>query len=74
MVLRKVQLGFELKKNNREHSLNHLLFLDELKLFAKSEEQTDSLVQAFFFTVRKTLVWSSRSLDLLYVPSREENQ
>ena len=43
-VLQKVHMGYDLKKNNREHSLNHLLFMNDLKLFAKFEEQIDSLV------------------------------
>ena len=38
----------DLKKNNREHTLNHLLFMDNLKLFAKSKEYTDSLAQTVF--------------------------
>ena len=31
----------------REFKINHLLFMDDLKLFGKSYEQTDSLVQTF---------------------------
>ena len=41
-------MGYNLKKKNRERSLNHLLFMDDIKLFVKSEEQTDSLVQTVF--------------------------
>ena len=30
--------------NNNNNLLNHLLFMDDLKLFSKSEEQMDTLV------------------------------
>ena len=30
---------------NRQYKLNHLLFMDDLKLFAKNEDQIDSLIQ-----------------------------
>ena len=30
--------------NNNKNLLNHLLFMDDLKLFSKSEEQMDTLV------------------------------
>ena len=43
-VLQKVRGEYDLEKNNREHSRNHLLFMDDIKLFAKSEEQIDSLL------------------------------
>ena len=32
----------------REFKLNHLLFMDDLKLYGKSDDQIDSLVQAVF--------------------------
>ena len=45
-----VPLSFILKKVNacykwekKEYKLNHLLFMDDLKLYAKSEEQTNTL-------------------------------
>ena len=51
-VLRMVPLSLILKKVNacyiwekKEYKLNHLLFMDDLKLHAKSEEQTDTLVR-----------------------------
>lgn len=31
-------MGYDLKKNNREKNLDLLLFMDDLKFFAKSEE------------------------------------
>ena len=46
---------YDIKKNNEEHSVYHFLFLNDLKLFAKSEKQNNSLVQ-LFLTVPKTLV------------------
>ena len=42
LVLRKVKAGYEWGK--KEFSLNHLLFMDDLKLYGKSEKQIDSLV------------------------------
>ena len=50
-VLSMVPLSFILSKinasyewGNKEYKLNHLLFVDDLKLFSKSEEQIDTLV------------------------------
>ena len=42
LVLRKVSACYEWEK--REYKLNHLLFMDDLKLFGKNAEQIDSLV------------------------------
>ena len=42
MVLRQVKAGYDLGK--RKGSLNHLLFMDDLKLFGKNEKQVDTLV------------------------------
>ena len=42
LVLRKVNACYEWGK--KECKLNHLLFMDDLKLFGKNEEQIDSLV------------------------------
>ena len=42
LVLRKVNACYEWGK--KEYKLNHLLFMDDLKLFGKNEEQIDSLV------------------------------
>ena len=38
-----VNAGYEWRK--KEYKLNHLLFMDDLKLFFKSEEQIDTLVR-----------------------------
>jgi len=54
LVLRKSTARYELAK---EFKVNHLLFMDDLKLFGKSEGQIDSLVQTVQLLVR-TLEWS----------------
>ena len=38
--------------------VNHLLVMDGLKLFAKTESQIDSLMQKIYAFVIKTLVWN----------------
>lgn len=43
LVLRKVDMGYKIGKDGP--SINHLLFMDDIKLFAKSENQIDSLVK-----------------------------
>ena len=43
MILRKVSAGYEMTKHGCR--INHLLFMDDLKLFAKNEKEIDSLVQ-----------------------------
>ena len=43
LILRKSTAGYDLAK---EFKVNHLLFMDDLKLFGKSEDQIDSLVQS----------------------------
>ena len=42
-LLRRAKAGYEW--GNKGFKLNHLLFMDDLKLFAKSKNQIDSLVQ-----------------------------
>ena len=44
LILRKVNVTYEWVK--KEYKLNHLLFMDDLKLFSKSEEQMDTLVKS----------------------------
>ena len=46
LLLRKVKTSYEWGR--KEFKLNHLLFMDDLKLFGKSDDQVDSLVQAVF--------------------------
>ena len=43
LVLRKVKMGYKLKNNGP--TINHLFFMDDLKLFARNENEIDSLVQ-----------------------------
>ena len=43
LILRKVNAYYEWGK--KDYKLNHLLYMDDLKLFAKSEEQIDTLVR-----------------------------
>ena len=41
-MLRQTKASYELKKGGKK--INYLLFMDDLKLFAKNEDQIDSLV------------------------------
>ena len=43
LILKKVNVCYKLGK--KEYKLNHLLFMDDLKLYAKSEKQTNTLVR-----------------------------
>ena len=43
LLLRKVNVCYEWGK--KEYKLNHLLFMNDLKLFSKNEEQIESLIQ-----------------------------
>ena len=42
-VLRKIKSGYEFTKSKKK--INHLLYMDDLKLYAKNEKELDSLVQ-----------------------------
>ena len=46
LVLRQTKAAYELKKGGKK--INHLPFMDDLKLFEKNEDQIDNLV----YTVR----------------------
>ena len=46
LILRKLNASYEWGK--KEYKLNHLLFMDDLKLFSKSEEQMDTLVRTVY--------------------------
>ena len=37
-----------LQMGKKEHRLNHLLFMDDLKLYAESEEETNTLVRTVY--------------------------
>ena len=43
LILKKVNACY--KWGKKEYKLNHLLFMDDLKLYAKNEEQTNTLVR-----------------------------
>ena len=43
-ILRKSRPGYEFAKNGKK--INHLLYMDDLKLFAKNEKDLDSLIQS----------------------------
>ena len=44
LVLRKLKAGYNL--GNGLHIINHLLFMDDLKLYGKSENQVNTLLQS----------------------------
>ena len=46
LLLRKVKASYEWGRKG--FKLNHVLFMDDLKLFGKSEDQIDSLIQTVF--------------------------
>ena len=46
LILKKVNACF--KWGKKEYKLNHLLFTDDLKLYAKSKEQTNTLVRTVY--------------------------
>ena len=53
-LLRKVKASYEWGRE--EFKLNHLLYMDDLKLFGKSDDQIDSLVQCLHLV--EILVWN----------------
>ena len=46
LILRKVNAKYEWGK--KEYKLNHLLFIGDLKLFSKNEEQMDTVVRTAY--------------------------
>ena len=46
LILKKVNACY--KWGKKEYKVNHLLFMDDLKLYAKSEEQTNALVRTVY--------------------------
>ena len=46
LILKKVNACYKWEK--KEYKLNHLLFMDDLKLYAKSEEQTNTLERTVY--------------------------
>ena len=49
LLLRKVKTSY--KWGKKKFKLNHLFLMDDLKLFGKSEDQIDSLVQTVFIFI-----------------------
>ena len=68
MVLRNVCHGYEFR--NRE-KINHLLFIDDLKLYAKNEKGLDTLIQTFLGSA-VTLACSLGKISVLQSLSKEE--
>ena len=58
LLLRKIKASYEWGR--KEFKLNHLLFMDDLKLFGKHDDKIHILVQTVF-TFRKISVWSGCS-------------
>ena len=42
-VLRKMKIGYQFSSNKEQ--INHLMFMDDIKLFAKDESELDALIQ-----------------------------
>ena len=60
LMLRQTKASYELKKGGKK--INYLLFMDDLKLFAKNEDQIDSLVNTvrMFFRGHQNGVWVTK--------------
>ena len=60
LVLRQTKASCEVKKGGKK--INHLLFMGDLKLFAKNEDQIDSLVNTVrpFFRGHQNGVWVTK--------------
>ena len=50
LILRKTKAAYEFSESKKK--MNHLLFLDDLKLYSQSKKGLDSLVQTFVFLVK----------------------
>ena len=55
LILRDKRAGYQLKKEGCK--INHLLFMDDLKLYAKNSSQINSLVQTELLTRHRDEVW-----------------
>ena len=59
LILRNVNTRYEWGK--KEYKLNHLLPMDDLKLFSKSEEQMDTIViTVHVFSTDIRMVWNEK--------------
>ena len=72
LIFRKVNASYEWRK--KECKLNHLLFMDDLKLFSKSEEQVDTHFWELFKSFVLILGWSLEWTNVEFSPWREEEQ
>ena len=66
MILRKLKFHYEF--GDKKTRINHLLFMDDLKLFAESNDQNDSLVNTVY-TFSEILEWNLglRSAEFKYL-------
>ena len=60
LVLKHTKASYELKKGGKK--INHLLFMDDLKQFAKNEDQTDNLVNTvrIIFRGHQNGIWITK--------------
>ena len=59
LILRKVNASYDW--GGKEYKLNHLLFMDDLKLFGKNEHHIDLLVSTYqAFSTDRDGIWSSK--------------
>ena len=42
-ILRKCRVGYTLRKS--QEKINHLMYMDDIKLFAKNEKELETLIQ-----------------------------
>ena len=55
LILSDTRAGYQLKKEGCK--INHLLFIDDLKLYGENSSQIDSLVQTELLTRHRNEVW-----------------
>ena len=67
LILRKVKAAYELSESKEK--INHLLFMDNLKLYSRSEKALDSLVQAV--PVFSEDIGMEFVIEVCYVSNRE---
>ena len=58
ILLRKEKFGYRFTKDASGNILNHLLFMDGLKLYDQNEEELERLVEMVHI-YSKMLLWSS---------------
>ena len=60
LVFKPIKESYELKKGGKK--ISQLLFIDDLKLFAKNEDQTDNLVNTVrvFFRGHQNEIWVTK--------------